>query len=272
MRSATLIGAGLLLVAADAQTEAARGPRVPPGQWAVNYAKDVCILSRDGNGGEPGVAIRTAPFANEHDLLIYLPRTGEKERSIKGQLRVEPGTPGTERWISIGEPGRARKLIDTRISTDELAAMATATSIRLSSNDRLDVTVALPTIAKAMAALKACEIELAGRWGVAPADMMRWAKTATSETDLRSMFWSDDRRKSVMLRRPVRALLNIDERGAVTGCTITQSSRVSWVDIRFCETLRTEAKFTAAIDFNGRAVGGKFVTPAITSALIRKRF
>ena len=270
MQLAGLSGAGLLLSAVDARSEAARGPRVPPGQWAVDYAKDVCILSRDGIAGEPGVAIRTAPFANEHDLLVYLPRTGEKERSIKGWLSIDSGTPGTERWISIGEPGRARKLIDTRISTDELAAIATAKSIRLSSNNRLDVTVTLPTIAKAMAALKACEVELASRWGVAPLDMMRWARTARSESDLRSLFWSDDRRKSVMLRRPVRALLNIDERGAVTGCTITQSSRVSWVDIRFCEMLRTDAKFRPAVDANGTPMPSNYVTPAITSALIRR--
>ena len=271
MRLAGLIGAGLLLAAIDAHADAAKGPRVPPGQWAVDYAKEVCILSRDGIAGEPGIAIRTAPFADQQDLLIYLPRTGEKARSIRGRLGIDARPLGPERWISIAEPGRTRKLIDTRIWSDELAALtAGARSIRLSSDAGLDVIVTLPKIVQAMTALRACEIDLAGRWGVDPTDMARWARTAVAETDLRSLFWNKDYRKSVVLRKAVRAVLEIDEQGAVTGCRITQSSRVSWVDIRFCETLRTEAKFRPAVDASGRAVPGKFVTPAITSALIRR--
>lgn len=249
----------------------AKGPRVPAGQWAVDYAKEVCVLSRDGVAGEPGIAIRTKPFSNEHDLMIYVPRTGEKERWVQGRLSIDGRIAGTERWIVIGEPRRAHKLIDTRITTDELAALAAASSIRLSSDARLDVTVPLPKIAKAVGALRACEIELAGRWGVAPAEMTGLSRTAFSETDLRTLFWDQDPRKSVLLRHPVRALLAIDERGAIQNCKITQSSRVSWVDIQFCEMLRTEAKFRPAIDVSGKAVHSKYVTPAITSALIRRK-
>lgn len=270
MRLRGLIGTAILLASVGTRADAAKGPRVPPGQWAVDYAKEVCVLSRDGIAGEPGIAFRTRPFSNEQDLLVYVARTGEKERWVKGRLSIDAQVVGAERWIAIGEPVRARKLIDTRISVDELAKIAAAKSIRLSSDERLDVTVALPMIAKAMVALQACEVELASRWGVAPAEMVRWAKTAQSETDLRSMFWNPDPRASVMLRTPVRALLDIDAQGAVLSCKIVQSSRVSWVDTRFCETLRTVAKFHPAIDSSGKAVNGKFVTPAITSALIRK--
>ena len=269
-RFALILAAGAMLAHGGTRADAAKGPRVPPGQWAVDYAKEVCVLSRDGIGAEPGIALRTKPFSNEQDLLVYVARTGEKERWVKGRLSIDAQVVGAERWIAIGEPNRARKLIDTRISVDELAKIAAAKSIRLSSDERLDVTVALPMIAKAMAALRACEVDLASRWGVAPAEMVRWAKTAQSETDLRSMFWNPDPRASVMLRTPVRALLDIDAQGAVLSCKIVQSSRVSWVDTRFCETLRTVAKFHPAIDSSGKAVNGKFVTPAITSALIRK--
>lgn len=249
----------------------AKGPRVPAGQWAVDYAKDVCVLSRDGVASEPGIAIRTKPFSNEHDLMLYVARTGEKERSIKGHLLIDGRVAGEERWIIIGEPRRAHKQVETRITADELAELAKASSIRLWGNARSDVIAQLPKIAKAMNALRACEIELAGRWGVAPAEMAGLSRTAYSEFDLRELFWDKDPRKSVMLRNPVRALLAIDNRGAVQSCRITQSSRVSWVDIQFCEMLRAEAKFRPAVDASGKAANSKYVTPAITSALIQRK-
>lgn len=270
MRLITVIVIGTLLASAPSGAEAAKNPRVPPGNWAVEYAKDYCILSRDGVGGAPGIAFRTRPFSDEHDLLIYVPRTSEKETSVRGQLRIDGELQGADRWISIGEPLRERKLIDTRVSTDEMAKISGANSIRLSSVERLDVTVPLPIIAKATAALRACEIELASRWGVMPEEMARFAKPARSETDLRSMFWSKDARSVAILRNPVRAVLDIDAVGAVINCQIVQSSRVAWVDARFCETLRAKARFRPASDAGGKPVRGKFATPAITSALIRR--
>ncbi len=269
MRWAIIIVAGLIGTAIGASAQS-KGPRVPPGQWAVDYAKDVCVLSRDGLGVEPGIGIRTRPFSSKHDLLFYLPRTGGKHRWFEGQLEIDDRAVGAKRTIAIGDPDRRRKLIDTWISADELAAIAEACAIRLSGDAQLDVTAPLPNIAKAMAALRACEVELAERWGVSSTEMALWSRTVLADTDLRAMFWNKDPRKSVILRMPVRALLDVDERGGVTACRITQSSRVSWVDIRFCEMLRGEARFRPALDSEGRPVKGKFVTPAITSALARR--
>jgi hypothetical protein len=269
MREAGSLWLGVLLVGGST-AEAAKGPRVPPGQWAVDYAKDVCVLSRDGTQGDPGIAIRTRPFSNEHDLLFYVPRTGVRERWFEGQLSIDGRAVGAKRFVSVGEPNRSRKLIDARISADELVAIGEAGAVRLSSDDRqLDVTAPLPNIAKAMAALRACEVELAGRWGVPSSKMALWSRTVLAETDLRALFWNKDPRKYVVLRTPVRALLDVDERGAVTACKITQSSRVSWVDIRFCETL-SAVRFRPARDGSGRPVKGMFVTPAIMSALARR--
>jgi len=265
--AAYLVGA--LLVTVGSGAEAAKGPRVPPGQWAVEYAKEDCVLSRDGLSGEPGVAFRTRPFLDEHNLFFYVPRTGEKDRWIKGRLTIGGDAPGGERWIRIEEPRRAYKSISTRISTAELVKIGVMHSIRLSSADRPDLAITLPMVAKAMSALRRCEVDLAGKWGIDPVEMNGWARTAHSETDLRSMFWSEDRSSVGMLRSPVRAVLDIDAKGTLVGCTIVQSSRVAWVDARFCDTLRKEGKFRPAIDFNGKPVKSKMVTPLITSARLR---
>ena len=261
--------ASVLLAMVSAGADAAKGPRVPPGKWAVEYAKEYCVLLRDGLAGEPGVAVQTRPFTDEHDLLLYVPRTRGKERWIKGWLSIGGVASGAERWINIGEPRRAHKLIFTRISTDELANIAVANSIRLSSAEQLDLTASLPMVTKAMSALRRCEIDLAGKWGISALEMDGLASWAQSETDLRSMFWSRDRSTVGMLRSPVRAMLDIDAQGALVGCRIVKSSRVASVDARFCETLRKEGKFRTATDFSGKPVRDKMVTPLITSARLR---
>lgn len=259
----------LALAMLGSSAEAAKGPRVPPGKWAIDYQKDYCVLSRDGLAGEAGIAFRTRPFSDEQNLLLYVPRTGEKERSVRGRVRIGSGESGPERWIGIGEPPKQLKLIDTTISSDELASTANASSIRV-AGEGLDVTVPLPLIGKAMAALRECEVHLAGRWGVAAVDMKAWSKPPRAEGDLRSLFWSEDYSKVAMMTSGgVRAVLEIDERGGMTDCRIVQSSRVRWVDVKVCDTLRKEARFRPAIDASGKAVKGKFATPLITSVRIR---
>jgi hypothetical protein len=204
----------VMLTTLCSSAEAAKGPRVPPDKWAVDYQKDYCLLSRDGFAGEAGVAFRTQPFSNEQGLLFYLPRTGEKERSVRGRVRIGDGQPGAERWIGIGEPPKQLKLIDTTISADELASVARSTSIQVTGQG-LDVTVPLPMIEKAMAALDECEIHLAGRWGVAAAEMKEWSKPPRAQGDLRSLFWSEDYSKMAMMTSGgVRAVLEIDENAA----------------------------------------------------------
>ena len=50
--------------------QAAATPLQPTGKWTVDYAPSYCILSRHGTGKEPGIAFRTRPFADEHELLF----------------------------------------------------------------------------------------------------------------------------------------------------------------------------------------------------------
>lgn len=271
MRLIHLILAPFVASVVQSHSLAATAVPVPPGRWAVEYAKDVCVLSREGVAGEPGIAIRTAPFAIEHDLIVTRARDGQKDRWLMGKVRIGAQPTADERWISVAERGQPRQLIKTRISRDELALLEAEHLIGIAGDAQLDVVVRLPVLPKAMAALRACETDLARRWGVDPVEMASWARPAQTETDLSSLFWDSDRRKSVLLRTPVRALLEIDQRGAVTKCTITKSSRVSWVDIRVCETLGRDARFRPAVDSAGRAVAGKFVTPEISSILLAKR-
>ena len=85
---AVMIGLFLaaFLTAGPANTQQSQ---VHPGKWVVDYAQAYCVLSRHGIGAEPGVAFRTRPFADEHDVLVYFARTGEKYVSARGLIFLE---------------------------------------------------------------------------------------------------------------------------------------------------------------------------------------
>ena len=265
-----LISALTMIAMASAPVSAARGPKVPAGIWAVEYAKDTCVLSHEGVGGEPNIAIRTRPMNEQHDILLAMPATVRTAISVKGHLDGEAvGTP--ERWIATEQlAGGSKRWIMSSISAGELATSARAGVIGLTAPNGFAIKAALPMIDRAMAALRLCEDDLARRWGVDPAEMRQWAHPARADGDLRELFWSKDMsRVAIFNNVGFRALLAIDAAGKVTNCTILQSSRVGWADRKICEGLKTRASFHPAIDQSGNAVAGKVVTPIITSVLIR---
>jgi protein TonB len=55
----------------------------------------------------------------------------------------------------------------------------------------------------------------------------------------------------------VRFTLDVGPDGRVTGCTVTRSSGNSWLDSSTCRILRSRARFTPAIDFNGNPTTGR---------------
>ena len=262
----------IALLASSAAGDAATAPRVPPGTWAVEYAKEYCILSRDGVGGEPGVAFRTRPLAVEHDFLLYLPREGDANQSGEGRVLVDDDDAEDKRWVWIEEPSGGRfRLAHTLISDDQLNRGLAAGTLRMQVTGKLDIRVSLRNVRKAAEALQACEDDLARRWGVDPAEMRNWSKPAAAKGDLRSLFWNSKDWSAVAMIRSgaTRAVLDIDASGKMVGCEIVQRSRIAWVDRQFCETIRKGATFEPALDLQGRPTRGKVVTPSISSVRLR---
>lgn len=259
-----------MIAVAIAPVAVAARPKVPAGRWAVEYAANHCILSKEGLGGDPSIAVRTRPMDEQHDLMFALAPAARIATSFKGHLDGEAAdTP--ERWIITEQVGRvSRRWIMSSISADELASSIRAGRVGLTGPEGFAISANLPIIDRAMAALRLCEDDLAKRWRVDPAEMRQWAHPARAEGDLRELFWSEDKaRVAIFDNVGVRALLDIDALGKVTMCTLLRSSRVAWADRKICEGLRTRAKFYPAIDRAGNPVAGKLVTPEFTSVLIR---
>ena len=259
------------VIAISAVVTQAKTPKVPPRAWAVDYAKEYCVLSRDGMPGEIGVAVRTRPLSRDHDLLFYTLASSPRKKWFKGRVIRADGTVGPDRWAILERSsGRGKAVLKTTISADELASTIASGSIRFTGEMATDIHVQLPNMGKALDALRLCEEDLAKRWGVDPLEMRRWAKPATAKSDLRELFWGKDpSRYGVLQSHHVRGLLVIDEAGRAVDCTIIEKSRVSWVNKHVCDVILKEGQFEPALDVTGKPVQGKVVTPRITSVRLR---
>ena len=264
MRNLSLfVALGLLSNTAVAAAEPLAKPK-----WVVDYAASFCILSRDLAVGQPGVAFRTRPLTDEHDLLIMLPPTGEPDSGAKG--RLTSGTwVGEERWISIGEPaGKGQKYLDTHISAADLANVAAAGNMKLTIPRKLELTVPLGGIGKALAALRTCEDDLARKWQaengwVVPPKLKDGWWRLFSQADYPG--WASDRRKE----GKVRALLTINIAGRISDCTIIESSGFAAFDKRTCEIFRNRARFSPALDVNRKPMPSKLMSPTVNYYLMK---
>ena len=262
-----------LTLTAAATASVSSGDAVPPElsanpKWVVNYADSFCILSRDLAAGQPGVAFRTRPLTDEHDLLIMVPRTGEANSGAKG--RISSGAwVGEERWISIGEPtGKGQKYLDTHVSTADLANVEAASSMKVTIPHKLELTVPLAGIGKALAALRTCEDDLARKWQAENG----WVVPPTLKGGWYRLFgqgdypgWASDRRKE----GKVRAMLAINTAGRISDCAIVESSGFVAFDKRTCEIFRKRARFSPALDVHGKPITSKLMSPTINYFLMK---
>ena len=259
MQMVPLISAMALLAAA--------APPPPPlaatAQWVINYADSFCLLSRDRTLTEPGVAFRTRPFADEHEILLMLAPTNERPFNQEGKLIVADKETDAGRWVSMAVSKKGNvKLVETTIKIAEMAGAATSGKIRISVANRLDAAVQLPKFAKAVAALRACEDDLAKRWKI----VRTWAVPPVPVQDPRSTFRAEDY-PAAMLNKDrigsVRALLLIDQTGSPTACRVIETSGEPAFEQKVCEVLRDRARFTPARDSDGRPVASYYLAPNV---------
>lgn len=59
-------------------------------------------------------------------------------------------------------------------------------------------------------------------------------------------------------------LLMIDEKGAVVDCVTVESSGVATLVAMGCQVIRERARFTPALDINGKPTRDTYLTPTLT--------
>jgi len=223
------------------------------GKWTIDYAKDYCVLSHDPVGTQPGVAFRTRPLAELHDVLIYGPPTGAPGATNKGQVAAGDRELGEFRPVEEVEPkGKPYRFLIAIVTKQELEAIGEEGSMRVKVDGRFDLRVPIPRVERAFGALRACEDDLANRWGLDTAYLRNWKTPPTPKLawdKVRKRDWPDWNRNW----GKNKASFTVDESGRAMACHIVESSGSRRMDKALCDAVM-QMPFNPALDSEGRPV------------------
>jgi hypothetical protein len=201
MRIAALTTLGMLGVALGMQARAMpaeAGPLAPVGNWNVEYAENMCILSHGFGTGlaEVTLGFRPWPMGERTEVvLISRDSTGTASRFGKGAtLSLSSAGPRIEGdFWSFWLPKRKVRLLTLIVDQAALADLGSADSVTIAIPRGARVSVTLPRNTKAaLKALDTCDDDLLREWGVDPDEKMKVATPAKALPNIADWISNDD--------------------------------------------------------------------------------
>lgn len=241
--------------AALAQTSSVSAPLEPSGKWTIEYAENMCVLSRDYGRGADAVtiALRTLPLSSVGEIIVisHKPHGIAKE----GEGKVAIGTAGVLQPAPYSTyPIKARGIQLTTLSVPIIQKedLQEAGMIRAAA-DGWDYRLALRGVKPALAALDACGRDLLRGWGFDP-DESSWIATK-ARGNIASWLQNDDYPPEAIHEGQhgdsiIGWTIGLD--GRASDCRVLQTSRVPSLDQAACRAIVRRAKYEPAIGLDGK--------------------
>lgn len=250
--------------------------------WNVHYADDSCLLMRGFGSDKKKVFLRierTAPSETFSMTLIGKPIGSGGGVTVPITIAFGPGgTPDKRERAPIGTATVGERLplvIVERTSlygkpaesTLEMVARgpqaeAAFTQLLIDRKGNSDFVLQLGPMDKPMAALRTCTDNLVKGWGLDPAVQSTLQRRASPVESPAEWLRSGDYPTTMLSAGKsavVRFRLIVDELGGVTGCAIPSATKGEVFEKVTCEVLKKRARFTPALDAQGRAVASYYV-------------
>lgn len=235
--------------------------RRPVGPWSVEYAPNMCLLSR-GFGGttqapDMMLVLRPLPLSTRAEMAVAvassgstLPRNGKVTVTLLPS-RVQQTIP----FVRRRDETTRRDVTSFDVAADFLEAMRSAEAIELASGGQPPVRLATGTTAKAFAALVPCQDDLLKSWGYDPAIKDAIATPAQPVGGSFGTFFGRDYYPAEALRQNqqgrVTVAWTIDQSGKARDCRILGSSGVRDLDLTTCAIILQKVRFKPALDQKG---------------------
>ncbi|MCY7280077.1 MAG: energy transducer TonB [Sphingomonas bacterium] len=258
MRMSGYAAIAALLLASGAAAKLAPPAKLltPSGKWAVEYAKEMCVLNRKfGRGAdEMLLAIKPAPNSDQARIIVLVKAAKSRVRTGTATVRFSDGSvPG----YAMASSGWANGMVLTAIDLprSSLAPLVAGGKIAIRFGPGLNHEFAPTAMAPAMQALAKCERDLLKGWGMSEA--AQDAIATMPKVEYTKLFKSQDyliRLIEKGIQGSVGALLSVDSTGAVSACRAIESSRTVELDELTCAIFLKRARYEPAIDKSGKAV------------------
>jgi hypothetical protein len=252
----------------------------PTSKWISDYQLDGCRLMRQfGEGDDKAIIImnRFSPsegfqltlagnlFKREFKDTVklqfgsneaeqetdFLPGTfAEMPAMLAGHMRLAPMT-----IQEIKEREKLKPPMYIPLSPLGTAREKAVTFLKVNKPLKKSVILELGAMDKPMAALSTCIDDLVRSWGVDPEKHKRLTRRATPTNNVGNWVMTGDY-PSKMLEAGQPAIVNfrllVDEKGAVAGCFIQQTTRAKEFDNAVCKSITRRARFDPALDQDGK--------------------
>ena len=241
-------------------------PLRPTTNWDLDYGEAHCTALRDyGTEASPiTLAIRPSPNGESYEIVVGRKRYGP-EFAEEYEGSVDFGNGPIKAWLlHYGAKGKKLSLDQFRISAQEMAAARTASSVTVHSSSGGNLTFSLANMPALLKGLEDCTADLKRYWNFAGPERAKIAVSAKG--DIRGLFRSEDYPAEAMKNHQegrVQFMLLINEQGKVAACHILQASGVPVLDGMGCQVIAERAKFTPALDAQGKPVRSATVTPVV---------
>lgn len=239
-------------------------PLAPTGKWVVEYDEDMCVLARNYGDEKKQItlALRPYPMGTETEVILITPGTAADVYRGKAELTLLPaGRVAGGSYTRYAVPKLSGRLNRLTLDQDALEGIEAATALTVGFGGHESYTVALPSIASGMHALKTCQGDLLKSWGIDPAE--RTLVVTPPKGNPVAMFNSRDYPPDAIRAHEqgrVIAIGTVGETGAVTTCAVASTSHSLSLDKATCDVLRKK-HFSPGRDKDGKPIMAHVVVP-----------
>jgi len=249
----------IALALAPAHSAPSPTPLTPTSKWNVEYADNMCILSRSyrAQSGMFVLAFKPAPMADSIQLIV-LHEHGSGRSAGRAEVGFGPASPPVEgSYFSAplaGKPLHVTAIDVKRAITKSLEQYGVLT---IKAGRIEDLAFAVDRAGLAFKSLDTCVADLLKGWGM---DEAAIASITTYPTPLMEPFhgitdadYPDEAiRNNEEGATGVRFVVGVD--GLLRDCTIVESSGSALLDRTTCKLIMKRARFAPARDRNGTSV------------------
>ncbi len=264
----------------------------PATEWHMDYAPDKCRLSRAFGSGENGVAfimerydpgdpfflvVAGAPLANTNLTRLTLrfgpeglERTEHLLDAKLGELPAVMVTGMTLVELPVEVAARTSNRTGSRYvretgddEPDVLGQSLTPTQesaiswLEIVPRGKPPIRIALGSMGKPMAAMRACTEELLGHWGIDLEAHRSLTRAVTPKGSPANWIASGDYPRELLAKGAqglVQFRLIVGQDGKPTECFIQESTRPKGFDDAVCKSMMRNARFDPALDKDGVAI------------------
>lgn len=231
----------------------------PTGKWNVEYADNMCVLSRSyGTADKPLIlGFKPAPMSDRMQLVLISAGPMGRMRYSTAQVAIQSGLATKHPALTYSTRDSRLRVTTLDLNRSDLAAIGTDGRLSLTTDGKSPRTFLLPRFDIGWKGLEACEADLLQVWGMTAAAVAAIAVKPKPLMNLAAYISDSDYPDEAVRRREqgasgVRFTVGAD--GKPRDCHAVEPSGSALLDQATCRVITTRAQFKPALDHAGKPV------------------